>query len=76
MTKIEVRQEAMGLPKEERIALAMALWDSVEPDEIPPLTEAQIRLLDGRIKEYEANPDDVVPWDEVRDKALRSLRRA
>ena len=38
-----------------------------------PLTEAQRRLLDERVDEHEANPDDVEPWAEVRDDILRKL---
>lgn len=37
------------------------------------LTESQRRLLDERIDEHEANPDDVEPWDDVRDDILRKL---
>lgn len=32
------------------------------------LTQAQIAELDRRFAEYEANPDEGVTWEEVRDR--------
>jgi putative addiction module component (TIGR02574 family) len=40
---------------------------------VPALTESQRRLLDERIDEHEANPDDVEPWEEARANILRKL---
>jgi putative addiction module component (TIGR02574 family) len=37
----------------------------------PMLTEAQRGELQRRLEEHEANPDDVVPWEQIRDDALR-----
>lgn len=34
------------------------------------LSEAQRRELQRRLQEHEANPDDVVPWEQIRDGAL------
>ena len=37
------------------------------PDALP-LTQAQMDELDRRFADYEANPDEGVPWEEVRDR--------
>ncbi len=34
--------------------------------DLPDVPEEELALIDERIREFEANPDDVVPWDEVR----------
>jgi putative addiction module component (TIGR02574 family) len=53
-----------------------ALWDGiVERNAVPPLTEAQKTELDRRIADHEANPDDVVPWSEVKASALARIGR-
>jgi putative addiction module component (TIGR02574 family) len=57
--------ERLGI--EERLALVEELWDSIAADSAAvPLTEAQRAELDRRLAEHEANPDDVVPWDEIK----------
>lgn len=54
---------------DDRIRLAEAIWEGIEPDEpVPELTEAQKRELDRRLAEHKANPDDVIPWEEVEAK--------
>ena len=64
---------ALGLDKltrEERLELAHELWDSVEAEGSPStLTEAQKRELDRRADDDDANPDDVVPWEQVKAEA-------
>ena len=66
--------ELLGIDKmsvEDRIALAEKIRESVEAEPHPPLlTEAQRRELERRLKEHEANPDDVVSWEQIRDAAL------
>lgn len=71
--------ESLGIDKlsvEERIELAEKIWQSVEAEPHPPLlTEAQRRELERRLKEHEANPDDVVAWEQIRDEALARYRQ-
>jgi putative addiction module component (TIGR02574 family) len=62
------------LPSTEKICLVQQLWDEIaEEASHLPLTEAQHRLLDERLDEHEANPDDVEPWSEAHDDILRKL---
>jgi putative addiction module component (TIGR02574 family) len=71
--------EALGIDRlsvEDRIALAVAIWDSIAAEPHPPLiTEAQRKELQRRLDDHQANPDDVVPWDQIKAEALARFRR-
>ena len=65
-----------ALSPEQRWQLLQELSESLEAEaEEMPLTEAQERELDRRIAALDANPDAVVPWEEVEARALARLRR-
>ena len=40
----------------------------------PLLTDAQRRELERRIAEDDANPDDVVPWEQVKALTMSRLK--
>ena len=62
------------LSASQKIRLVQQLWDEIaEEASNLPLTDAQRRLLDERIADDDANPDDVEPWSTVRDDILRKL---
>ncbi len=66
--------ERLGI--EERLVLVEELWDSIAADSSAvPLTEAQRTELDRRIVEHEANPHDVVPWEEVKTSITERLKK-
>jgi putative addiction module component (TIGR02574 family) len=69
----KVDLDALSVP--ERIQLVEDLWDSIaaSADQIP-LTEAQRQELDRRLDEYEAHPERVVSWEEVRSRIEARLR--
>jgi putative addiction module component (TIGR02574 family) len=71
--------QALGVDRlsvEDRIALVLAIWDSIAAEPHPPLlTEAQRQELQRRLDDHEANPDDVVPWEQVKAEALARFRR-
>jgi putative addiction module component (TIGR02574 family) len=51
----------------ERIQLVEDLWDSIAADtDGPPISDAVKRELDRRMADLEANPSDVLDWDDVR----------
>jgi putative addiction module component (TIGR02574 family) len=63
------------LPREDRLALAQELLDSVAEETRPPeLTEAQLKELLRRADEDDANPNDVIPWEEVKAKARAGFK--
>lgn len=74
-----VSLKSLGIDRlgvEDRLALVEEIWDSIVADSSAvPLTEAQRAELDRRIAEHEANPDDVVPWDEVKASVIERLKK-
>lgn len=55
----------------ERIALAQEILDTVAAEQPrPPLSEAKKRELDRRLADADANPEDGVPWEEVKAAVL------
>ncbi|HLO88390.1 MAG TPA: addiction module protein [Nostocaceae cyanobacterium] len=56
-----------SLSIEERIWIVQEILESIaEEQTTPDLTEAQKRELDRRIADYEANPDNVMTWEEMK----------
>ena len=65
------------LPASEKILLVQQLWDEIAEEQARiTLTEPIRRLLEERIDEHEADPDDVEPWPPARDEILRELGEA
>ncbi len=64
--------EALKLSPGERLHLIEALWDTLSEEDIP-VTPAERALLDARLADLEANPNDQTPWPEV--KARLDQRR-
>ncbi|MDQ6760218.1 MAG: addiction module protein [Acidobacteriota bacterium] len=60
-----LRNEIGSLSTAEKFELLDVLWESLEADDLS-LTKVQRDELDHRMAEYERNPDDVIPWEEVR----------
>jgi len=48
--------ELKQLTAAERIQLAEDLWDSITPEEMPPLTPEQIEEIDRRLAEHQRDP--------------------
>ena len=64
------------LPVGERLALVEDIWDGIAADSAAlPLTDAQRAEFDRRLAEHETNPDDVVPWEELRESITERLKR-
>jgi putative addiction module component (TIGR02574 family) len=66
--------EIETLSVDDRLRIVEAIWDSIaaEPENLP-LTEAQRRELDRRLADHESNPDEGIPWDEVKARTLKRL---
>jgi putative addiction module component (TIGR02574 family) len=63
------------LPRADRLALVQELWDSITAEgPPPPLTEAQRQELERRVAEDNANPGDVIPWEQVKARTAARLR--
>jgi putative addiction module component (TIGR02574 family) len=64
-TKRDILRAALRLSPDDRLALAVALHESVERESLT-LPEWQQRLLDERIAEDDAGTDPGEPWADVR----------
>lgn len=72
----QLLSQAQQLSVEDQLELVEALWDSIaERNAVPGPTDAQKAELDRRLAEHEANPEDVVPWSEVKASALAQIRK-
>ena len=60
-----LRNEIGDLSAAEKFDLLDALWESLEADELS-LTDVQRDELDYRLGQYERNPDEILPWEQVR----------
>jgi putative addiction module component (TIGR02574 family) len=57
----------------ERLVLVEELWDSISA--ATPVTDAQRAELDRRLADHEANPDDVISWEEVKSSISARLNK-
>jgi putative addiction module component (TIGR02574 family) len=57
--------DASRLPVADRIQLVEALWDTVPEESATPISAEQRAELNRRLDAYEANPEDVLTWNQV-----------
>ena len=64
------------LALEDQRRLFEELQRKFEPDdpELGPLTDAQSAELDRRLADIEKNPEDWIPWDDVKEEVRRRYR--
>ncbi len=64
------------LSMDERLELMHEIWDSIaaEPGRTH-LTDSQRKELERRLAEHEANPEDLIPWEEVKAQALARFQQ-
>lgn len=71
--------EELGLNRfslEQQIAIADALWDSVEDElALAPVPENQLAELDRRIEKSLAHPEAAPPWEEVKARILARAKQ-
>ena len=72
MSKADLMQEFRRLPFAERVELLEALWREAETER-PELLDWQRELLDQRLRDAEAHPEDWVSWDEAKQRLERQL---
>ena len=65
MTKTEIREEALTkLSPEERIELAVDLWDSLSAENVP-VPAWHLEIIRERLAEDERDPDGALPGEEL-----------
>jgi putative addiction module component (TIGR02574 family) len=66
-------EEILRLSVAERIQLAEDIWDSIAADPAAlPLSDAQRQELDRRLESYAQNPDEGLPWEELKERVRKS----
>jgi putative addiction module component (TIGR02574 family) len=64
-----------ALDLNDRIQLVQAIWDTIADEQThPDLTDAEKQELDRRIAEHDADPDNVLTWDELKT-AIKHKKR-
>ncbi|MBD2691231.1 addiction module protein [Anabaena catenula] len=59
--------EIKALSIADRIRIVQEILESIAAEQVyPDLTAVQKRELDRRITDYQANPDDVMTWEEIK----------
>ena len=75
-----LRDQVMSLPADEKLELAMDLWDSIHPPgsarpgETVELTEEQMAEIRRRVEEHRRDPGSAKPWEEVRARLWARLK--
>ena len=65
------KEAILQLPKTEKIALAMELWESIDDKtNEEPIPEWKVNLIRERLKHHEEHPDGGTDWNELRKKYL------
>ena len=61
--------EIASLDIAQKIILVEEIWDSIaQGQEDVVITDEERAILDERLASFEANPDDVISWDEIKQK--------
>jgi putative addiction module component (TIGR02574 family) len=70
MIKAEIRRQVLKLPKQERLALALDIWTSIEDPDALALLDWQRKLLDERLAA--APGEEAIEWGNVQAKIWHS----
>jgi putative addiction module component (TIGR02574 family) len=66
--------ELLELPAAERLEIVEELWDSLAPEEFPPLSDEQKAEIDRRLEAHEKDPGRASPWEEVQARLWARYR--
>lgn len=74
MSAAEILEQLRSLPLTERREIVEKIWDEFADRDLA-LTPAQAAELDSRLTDHDANPHDVVAWDEIKAATEAKYRR-
>ncbi len=61
--------EIASLNISQKIMLVEEIWDSIaQEQEQVAITDEERAILDERLSSFEANPDDVISWEEIKQR--------
>ncbi|HVS39465.1 MAG TPA: addiction module protein [Gemmataceae bacterium] len=70
-----VTMKSLGIDRltiDEQVALGREIWDHIIASGAKAsLSEAQLQELRRRVAEDDADPDNLIPWAEVKARALK-----
>jgi len=66
--------ELMALPDSQKLQCAAELWASVLGELSEDCDPAMQELIESRLADYQAHPERVVPWSEVKAQLLASRK--
>ncbi len=73
MSKAELKQEIRKLPFPERVELLEELWREAETEQVE-LLDWQRAIIDQRLRDAEAHPEDWVSWDDAKRRLERQVQ--
>lgn len=74
MSAQAITESFRKLSPDAKIRLLQDLWDEIAAEsESIPLSDSQRLLLDERLRQHDENPEDVEPWQKVRNDILSEL---
>jgi len=68
-------EDFRSLSVDERLELIGDLWESIENESLPPLTEAQQKELERRLEEHHQDPSSALSWEQVEADVLNRLKQ-
>ena len=66
MTSSEVKRAVLQLPRAERLEVIRLAWQSVASERDLDISKQELALLEERIRDHEADPEDGIPWEEIK----------
>jgi len=66
MSAAEIIEQVRTLPREEQLKVAEQIWSELGED-LPIETPEMLAELERRAEEFRKNPNNGVPWEEVRN---------
>ncbi|MGB6042786.1 MAG: addiction module protein [Pirellulales bacterium] len=70
----ETLSELTSLPVTDRLRVVESLWDSIESDTPVSISPEQRDEINRRIEAHEANPGELLTWDQVLDRLRKSSK--
>jgi|tagenome__1003787_1003787.scaffolds.fasta_scaffold14471581_1 putative addiction module component (TIGR02574 family) len=74
MNKATLRKELMELTPAERLDLIGELWDSLTPENVPPLSDEDMQELDRRHEALVRDPSRGSSWEDAKARLLAKYK--